>query len=110
MDEIEQLLATQCEMIAELQADGDWRAEGRDAIIEADIEAGPDSPLSEIIGELVELIPDEPAADRIKELEETLAEATARLEAYLSETCGMSRPVRIANPELRALAEVLFDG
>jgi phosphate uptake regulator len=106
--ELEQLLATQCEMIAELQADAGWRAEGRDAIIEAPTEPGPDEPLSKIINELVDLIPDEPAADRIKELEETIAEATARLEAYLSETCGMSRPVRIDNSELRALAEVLF--
>lgn len=100
------MLAYQCELIGELQADADWRAEGRDAIVEAGVM--PDIPLSEIIDALVGQIPDEEETERVKELEETIAEATARLEAYLSETCGMSRPVRIANPELRALAEVLF--
>ena len=53
--ELEQLLATQCEMIAELQANANWRAEGRYAIEEADLKADFDSPLSEIIGELCEM-------------------------------------------------------
>ena len=53
----------------------------------------------ELIGELQE---------RVDELENVTDEAPARLEGYLSETCRMSPPVRIDNPELRALAEVLF--
>lgn len=71
----------------------------------------PVDPMAELIAQQCELIAElQDQADRAGVLENHLAEGVARLEAYLSETCGMSRPVRIDSPELRTLAELLFEG
>lgn len=73
--------------------------------------APPVDPMAELIAQQCELIAElQDKADRADELENHLGEAVARLEAYLSEECGMPRPVRIDSPELRALAELLFEG
>ncbi len=61
---------------------------------------------------LAEMVP-APTHDEQQHLEDVEAfadNAAAYMEAYLSAVCGQSRPRVIVTPELKALADFIFEG
>lgn len=64
---------------------------------------------AEALSEMVPA-PTQGEQQRLQDLEEFEANAQSYLEDYLSAVCGSSRPRIITTPELKALADFIFEG